>query len=256
MTSQTKRQTITELEPLVVLTGAGISAESGIPTFRGDGGIWKSYRPEDLATPEAFKRDPSLVWEFYHWRRKLIAASSPNPGHLTLAQMENELNDFTLITQNVDGLHQQAGSKNVIEIHGSIWDIVCTGCDKMCSDQQVTEDTGVPICQICGEMTRPDVVWFGEMLDADILKEAADLASEAKTMMVIGTSALVQPANALPILAKRNGAELIEINPDVTPLSAIVDIRFSRPSGEVLPRWWREVKENSLDSNQHMPFIP
>jgi NAD-dependent deacetylase len=247
---------LADFEPVVVLTGAGISAESGIPTFRGNGGIWRSHRPEDLATLSAFNRDPALVWEFYNWRRKLIASCSPNPGHRTLAQMENEFSDFTIITQNVDGLHQRAGSKHVIEIHGSIWDIKCTSCDQVRTEREVSEYFAIPRCEICGEMMRPGVVWFGEMLQPQKVREATELSSQAKTMLVIGTSSLIQPANTLPLIAKNKGAKLIEINPDHTPLSPIMDIRLSGPSGEMLPRWWRDLQGNSLNSNEHLPLMP
>lgn len=248
-TSPSGMISLADLEPLVVLTGAGISAESGVPTFRGEGGIWQSHRAEDLATPFAFERNPELVWEFYNWRRNLIAQCSPNPGHLTLAQMEIVINDFLLITQNVDGLHHVAGSMNVLEIHGSIWQIKCAICSEIRIYRNTNEASTVPMCQVCGEMMRPDVVWFGEMLDQEKLNQAFQSVARANTMLVIGTSALVQPVNTLPIIAKEAGAKLIEINPNPTPLSHLMDMRLSGPSGKMLPKWWNEVQNVSLNSN-------
>jgi NAD-dependent deacetylase len=225
--------------PVVVLTGAGVSAESGIPTFRGAGGLWRDYRATDLVTPQAFRRDPRLVWEFYDWRRELIAAGEPNPAHHTLALMEQSTPDFTLITQNVDGLHQRAGSQNVLTLHGDIWVVRCVACDYRAQDHRVPLPEIPPRCPRCGNLLRPDVVWFGETLPADVLRGAWTAASRAALMLVVGTSALVQPAASLPLLAQENGATLIEVNPDETPLSPYADQHLRGPASAILPDWWR-----------------
>lgn len=223
--------------PIVALTGAGVSAESGVPTFRGPEGLWRAFRPEDLATPEAFARDPALVWEWYDWRRQRIAACQPNPAHRVLAEMEAALPDFTLITQNVDGLHQAAGSRRVLELHGNIWRVRCIRCGKVSENREVPLPEIPPRCA-CGGLLRPDVVWFGEPLPADVLEQAWEAAERCRWMLVIGTSALVQPAASLPIVAKRNGAYLIEVNVADTPLTPLADEVLRGPAGEVLPRWW------------------
>ncbi len=222
----------------VVFSGAGLSAESGIPTFRGEGGLWRNYRATDLATPQAFQRDPELIWEFYDWRRDMMAACQPNPAHQTIAAMEKALPDFTLVTQNIDGLHQRAGSQNVLTLHGDVWRVRCTGCDYRGQDQRVPMPEIPPRCARCGELLRPDVVWFGESLPGDVLQAAWDVSSRAALMLVVGTSALVQPAASLPLLAKQNGATLIEVNPQETPLSPYADEVLRGPAGEVLPEWW------------------
>ncbi len=223
--------------PVVVLTGAGVSAESGVPTFRGPEGLWRTFRPEDLATPEAFARDPVLVWEWYDWRRQRIANCRPNPAHRVLAEMEAALPDFTLITQNVDGLHQAAGSRRVLELHGNIWRVRCTRCGRVGEDRRVPLPEIPPRCA-CGGLLRPDVVWFGEPLPPAVLEEAWEAAARCRWMLVVGTSALVQPAASLPVVAHRNGARLIEVNVSDTPLTPLADEVLRGPAGEVLPRWW------------------
>ena len=227
---------------VAVLTGAGVSAESGVPTFRGEKGLWRRYRPEELATPEAFARDPKLVWEWYDWRRQLIARCEPNAAHRTLAEMEEFFPNFTLITQNVDGLHQAAGSKRVLELHGNIWRVRCT------AEGTVTENREVPLKEIpprcgCGALLRPDVVWFGEPLPAEALEAAYRAAQNCDVMLVIGTSAVVQPAASLPIVALRSGTYVIEINPQETPLSPLVHESIRGPAGVELPKLWAEWKE-------------
>ncbi len=207
-----------------VLTGAGISAESGIPTFRGKDGLWKKYDPMELATPEAFQRDPKLVWEWYDWRRQLIAGAEPNEGHRTLAQMEESFPDFWLITQNVDGLHQRAGSRKVIELHGNIWKVRCVSCGREDYDYRAPLPEIPPRCDNCGGLLRPGVVWFGESLPIDALQKAYELSEEAEVFIVVGTSAQVYPAAELPLVAKRSGARLIEVNPEETPLTPYADI--------------------------------
>lgn len=221
---------------LAILTGAGISAESGIPTFRGQNGLWKQFRAEDLATPEAFHRNPELVWEWYDWRRTIIAKKEPNPGHLVLARWESEeeFPVFVLITQNVDGLHRRAGSKNVLELHGNIWQVRCTeeGTVSDCFESPLPVIP--PRCPSCGHLLRPNVVWFGEALPQDILEKAYAASSAAEVMFVIGTSAYVYPAASLPLIAAQAGAIVVEINPDYTPLSSTAGYSFRGKAGEVL----------------------
>jgi len=230
---------------VVALTGAGISAESGVPTFRGTGGLWRQFRPEDLANLEAFNRNPDLVWEWYLSRRQRIAEVRPNPGHECLARLERRLPAFTLVTQNVDGLHRQAGSARIVELHGNIWRSVCARrCGNMVDESpwktrldavdSAPTPKEVPRC-VCGALMRPDVVWFGESLDAEVLSSAVDCAESADVVLVIGTSGLVYPAAGLPDLARRAGATIIEINLEPTPLSDSADIVLRSPSGVVLP---------------------
>ncbi|MEW6262969.1 MAG: NAD-dependent deacylase [Thermodesulfobacteriota bacterium] len=218
---------------LTALTGAGISAESGVPTFRGEQGLWKKYRAEELATYEAFLRQPELVWEWYNWRRDLIAEKRPNPGHQALAALEKG-RDFTLITQNVDGLHLLAGSRNVLEIHGSIWRVRCTACGRGRDDRSVPLPYP-PLCPDCRGLLRPDVVWFGEALDAGLWEKALDKVVSGQLMLVVGTSALVQPAASLAWEAKRAGVLVMEINPERTPFSAEADLVLSGSAGVILP---------------------
>jgi NAD-dependent deacetylase len=223
---------------VTVLTGAGVSAESGVPVFRGEEGLWREYRPEELATPDAFRRDPGLVWEWYNWRRELIDPCSPNRAHETLALMEKTLPDFTLITQNVDGLHQAAGSKNVLELHGNIWRVRCTACGYLTEDHRVPLRDLPPHCPQCDNLLRPDVVWFGEPLPQNILDAAWAATAGCRTMLVIGTSAVVQPAASLPMVALRNGAQLVEVNPAETPLSRHAHGVLRAPAAEAVPAWW------------------
>ncbi len=231
---------IAKLEPLVVLTGAGVSAESGVPTFRGDEGLWRTYRAEKLATPTAFNRDPLLVWEFYAWRRELIAACKPNQAHLLLAAIEKQISDFTLITQNVDGLHTVAGSRNIIEIHGSIWRMRCTSCGDRWEDRNVPLEKLPPSCPGCGEKARPDVVWFGEALDPEVLDSAFETAQRASVVLVIGTSGTVYPVAELPRVGKMHGAKIIEINPEITPISGVADQVYRRKATNGLRDWWAD----------------
>jgi NAD-dependent deacetylase len=225
-------------QPLVALTGAGISAESGVPTFRGEEGLWRNYSPQELATPGAFRRDPTLVWTWYAWRRELISACQPNAAHDTLADMERALPNFTLITQNVDGLHHAAGSQNVLELHGNIWRQRCTRCGHRTEDHSVPLPDIPPRCPACDGLMRPDVVWFGEPLPREVVDAAWTAAARCRTMLVIGTSAVVEPAASLPLVALRNEARLMEINPEETPLSKHAHDVRREPAGEALPRWW------------------
>jgi len=231
---------IADVQSVAVLTGAGVSAESGVPTFRGEGGLWRNHRAEDLATPGAFRRDPALVWQWYEWRRGLIGACRPNAAHYTLAEMASYFRDFALITQNVDGLHRLAGSRNVIELHGNIWGLRCTrGCRPNWEDRRHPLPEVPPRCPDCGGLARPDVVWFGESLPAAALDAAFAAAERCQVMLVVGTSAVVQPAASLPVMALQGGATVVEFNPGTTPLTAVVDEATHAPAAEALPAWWR-----------------
>ncbi|MGI8959092.1 MAG: SIR2 family NAD-dependent protein deacylase, partial [Bryobacteraceae bacterium] len=227
------RRMVQQASKLTVLTGAGISAESGVPTFRGSAGLWKQFRPEDLATPEAFARNPDLVWEWYDWRRGLIAKVQPNAGHCALAEIEQRIPQFTLVTQNVDGLHQQAESKSVLEIHGSIWKLRCTACSRAWLDRSIPLKLP-PRCE-CGSLARPGVVWFGENLPVAVWAAAERATAECDALIVVGTSAVVYPAAGLIGLAKSMGAKVIEVNLEVTPVSGLVDYTVTGPAGQSEP---------------------
>jgi NAD-dependent deacetylase len=234
-TLETAQRWLADAERIAVLTGAGISKESGLPTFRGAEGLWRQRRPEQLATPEAFARDPKTVWEWYDWRRSVVARAEPNPGHLALVELEKSTAGFALITQNVDGLHDRAGSRRLLKLHGDIWTVRCTGCGQ----ESINRD--VPLAQIpppcaCGALLRPGVVWFGESLPQQTLEESVAAAQRAQVFLVIGTSGVVQPAASLPLLAREAGARLIEVNPEETPLTPLADASFRSLSGELLPR--------------------
>ncbi|MFN7967273.1 MAG: NAD-dependent deacylase [Acidobacteriota bacterium] len=206
---------------IAVMTGAGVSAESGVPTFRGAGGLWNGHRAADLATPEGFSLDPVLVWEFYDQRRTHLATCAPNPAHRALAALERRCADFTLITQNVDGLHQLAGSDNVLELHGNIWQLRCVqGCGGA-EDRRAPLPRPLPPRCACGAAMRPGVVWFGESLPIDRFQSAAAAATRAELFLVIGTSSLIEPAASLTRLAHASGARVIEVNPDETPVSTL-----------------------------------
>ncbi|MBN2499982.1 MAG: NAD-dependent deacylase [Anaerolineales bacterium] len=220
---------------VVVLTGAGVSAESNIPTFReAQTGLWEKYDPTELATPQAFNCNPRLVWDWYRWRRELISAAKPNPGHLALVEMEAHIPEFTLVTQNVDGLHRRAGSKNVLELHGNIMLTKCFDCGRGV-EIEAGNPGELPRCRDCGGLLRPDVVWFGENLPAAAIEGAMQAARQAEVFFSIGTSALVQPAASLPLYAIQGGATVVEVNPAETPLSAQVQFVLRGPAGEVLP---------------------
>lgn len=220
----------------VALTGAGISAESGIPTFRdAQTGLWARYRPQQLASPEAFERDPCLVWRWYQWRRRIIAAVEPNAGHRALAEMEKALDSFCVITQNVDGLHRRAGSRNVIHLHGDLWGNRCQRCAALSAHEDNTT-MRPPHCARCGGLMRPAVVWFGEPLPASALSAAAERIACAELVLVIGTSGQVYPAAALAEQAIAQGSMVAELNPARTPLSAKVRWRLELRAAEALPR--------------------
>lgn len=219
---------------VAVLTGAGISAESGVPTFRdAQTGLWERYRPEDLATPEAFARDPELVWKWYAWRRELIGGVEPNAGHRALADLEARVESFTLATQNVDGLHRRAGSRNVLELHGDISRTICSR-ERLAADPSGLEGEP-PACPGCGAYLRPDVVWFGEALPVEAFEAAQEAARESDVFLSIGTSSLVQPAASLPQAALSGGATLVEVNPEPTPLTPHADYALQSSAGEALP---------------------
>ncbi len=230
------RQRLAQAGRVAALCGAGISAESGVPTFRGRGGLWENHRPEDLATPQAFSRDPALVWRWYHWRRELISRCQPNPAHLALAELERRLGrGFTLVTQNVDGLHALAGSREVLEIHGSLWRVRCLGCGREREERRL-DLPAPPLCPDCGGLLRPGVVWFGESLDGVLLERAWRAAQACEAMLVIGTSAVVQPAASLALVAKQAGAYVIEVNLAATPHSGQVDVSLLGRAGDILPQ--------------------
>ena len=220
---------------VAALTGAGVSQESGLRTFRdAQTGLWAQYRPEELASPEAFRRDPKLVWDWYAWRREAVKAVRPNPGHYALAQIEKRVPEFTLITQNVDGLHRMAGSQNLLELHGNIQRVRCAECYTF---TEIWDDDieAVPRCRACGGLLRPDVVWFGEALPRDQLEAAVEAARACDVFLSIGTSGVVQPAASLAFAAHNRGALVVEVNAEPTPLTSRADFVFHGKSGEILP---------------------
>ncbi len=231
---------------IVVLTGAGVSKASGIPTYRdGADSLWRNYHPQELATPQAFARDPRLVWEFYDWRRQNMARARPNPAHLTLAEMEKTLAHFTLVTQNIDGLHREAGNQNVLYLHGDIWLVRCTECDYQGEDRRAPLPELPPRCPRCRAMLRPDIVWFGESLNPHILYQAQQAFRAADIALVVGTSAVVHPAASLPFSTLERGGVVIEFNMTRTELSPYVDEVILGPSEETLPAWWRRFRATS-----------
>jgi NAD-dependent deacetylase len=232
----------------VVLTGAGISAESGVPTFRGGGGLWGQFRAEDLATPEAFARDPRLVWEWYAWRRTLVGQCVPNAAHRALAEWALRSRSVTIVTQNVDGLHARAATEVAgnrddtpalpLEVHGSLFRDKCSGCGARSEPVPVdaTSLATLPRCTRCGALLRPDVVWFGEMLDEEVIGAADAAAAVADVCLVVGTSALVHPAASLPLRTRARGGRVIEVNPEETPLTRAAEISIRGRATEVVPR--------------------
>lgn len=226
---------LTSATRVVVLTGAGVSQESGLRTFRdAQTGLWAQYKPEDLASPEAFARDPKLVWDWYAWRREAIKGVRPNPGHYALVEMEKRSPEFTLITQNVDGLHRFAGSKNVYELHGNIQRVRCSQCGTF-TETWGDDSESVPVCEKCGGLLRPDVVWFGEALPREELEAAVRASRACQVFFSIGTSGVVQPAASLAHAARNNGSVVVEINAEPTPLTPKTDFAFHDKSGEILP---------------------
>jgi NAD-dependent deacetylase len=243
------RALLSEAGRILVLTGAGVSAESGVPTFRGPDGIWNRYRPEELATPEAFRRDPRLVWEWYAWRRERVAACLPNPAHHALAALVRRREGARIATQNVDGLHERAareaasggelrGAEWPLELHGSLLRARCTRCagrGPLPERLDTSSAERLPRCAACGSLLRPDVVWFGEALDPGVSGEAFALATDVDLCLVVGTSGLVHPAASLPVVAREGGAALLEVNPEPTPLTASCALSLRGPAGVILP---------------------
>lgn len=234
-------QALKQAHSIVALTGAGISAESGIPTFRGTDGLWRNFSAEKLATPEAFERDPRLVWEWYDWRRNIIQKAQPNAGHLALAVLERRKSSemggsFTLITQNVDGLHDRAGSRNLVKLHGDIWLGRCTACGAEERNEQVPLELLPPRCR-CGAVMRPAVVWFGESLPAGEWERAREASRGAEVFLVIGTSSTVYPAASLAQVAREAGAKVGVVNPEPTAMDGVADWILRGQSGTLLPRF-------------------
>ena len=219
---------------VVVLTGAGISKESGLPTFRGKDGIWNDYKAEELATPQSLQKNPELFWQFYTWRIQKVKEAKPNLGHYAIVDMERLFSDFVLITQNVDNLHSVAGNPKIVELHGNIMNSRCTKCEHVIHDAAGQTDEP-PRCPKCGSLMRPDVVLFGENLKPGNLRKAQEASSSCEVFFSIGTSGLVEPAASLPFQAKGNGAFIVEINPEQTPLTSFMDESIRVGAGKFLP---------------------
>jgi NAD-dependent deacetylase len=220
---------------ICVLTGSGISAESGVPTFReAQTGLWQKFDPHELATPDAFLRDPELIWKWYRWRRDLVAKAEPNAGHNALVDLAEQVDRFTLVTQNVDGLHQRAGSQDVIEFHGNLFEDRCFVKDCVVTEEYDASAT-VPTCPACGSNLRPGVVWFGEAIPQNALQDSMTAASSCDLFLSIGTSSLVWPAAGLADTARAAGATIVEVNPDTTPLSNATDFQLNGNAGTILP---------------------
>jgi len=232
---------IKDIKKIVFVTGAGISQESGIPTFRGKDGLWRNHDAMKLATIDAFYDNPKLVWEWYNERRKNVFEAQPNPGHKAIAELEKYV-EVIVLTQNIDGLHQKSGSSKVLELHGSIVKIKCSVCDF--KDEIMTEFSEIPPLCKCGNILRPDVVWFGESLPQNVWQKAIIYASQCDLMVIVGTSLVVSPANTLPIYAKQNNAILIEINPENTEMSLDMDLVIRNMSAGVLPEFVSLFREN------------
>jgi len=235
---------LAQAKSLLVITGAGISAESGIPTFRGADGLWKNYRAEELATLDAFERDPVTVWQWYDWRRSIIGKAEPNRGHLAIKELEDMFENFLLITQNVDGLHGRTGIKNIVEIHGNLWRVRCTREGKISMLMDVPLNEIPPKCA-CGEVLRPDVVWFGESIPSYALDLSFNVLEQCDTLIVVGTSGVVYPVASFPQTVKDNGGYVVEVNVEPTPISAIADASLYGNSGDILPmivKWLKEKK--------------
>ena len=220
---------------ITVLTGAGISAESGIPTFRGEQGFWRQQRPEDIAIPQAFSRDPKFVWEWYDLRRQTIKEARPNSGHYAIVDLQNQKSNFSLITQNIDGLHQLAGSRHIIELHGNIWQIRCTKCGNVEENYEVPIKEIPPKCKKCRMLARPNVVWFGEMIPMAAIDRSLIAIEQCELMLIVGTSGVVEPAASMGLVAKQTGKIVIEVNLEPTVNSHLYDLTIHGNSGEILP---------------------
>jgi len=236
----------------IAFTGAGISSESGVPTFRGKNGLWKTYRAEELATPEAFRKDPHLVWEFYKWRMQKIIRANPNPAHYALAELEMMGILKAVITQNVDDLHTEAGTGNLIELHGNIFRVRCTSCsyrENLKESGRLDEflkERGLPKCPRCGSLLRPDVVWFGEPLSRKALEESFKLAERADLVLVVGTSGVVYPAAYIPHVVKEHGGKVIEVNTERSGITPIADVFLRGKAGEIMERLLDEVERVNI----------
>lgn len=247
------RARLAQARAVTVLTGSGISADSGVPTFRGADGLWKTFRAEDLATPQAFDRDPHLVWEWYNWRRELIATKHPNAAHDALVELERRLETrtgrFRLITQNVDGLHRAAGSRRVTEIHGNIWRVRCTGCGRVEDNREVPIRI-LPECSRCHAVLRPHIVWFGEALAEDDLRETYEALESCEVFLVIGTSGMVYPAASFARVAKAAGAYVVELNLESTPYTDGVDCSFQGRAKDLVPALLESPLTTAEDSSE------
>jgi NAD-dependent deacetylase len=240
---ETAARLLAAARKVVVVSGAGISAESGVPTFRDAGGIWSQVRIEDVATPEALRRNPKKVWEFYEGRRSNLQAVQPNPGHRAIAEMESAFAEVVIITQNIDGLHQRAGSTRVLEVHGSLWKARCLdGCGVQRDPFPFPAPAVPPPCE-CGGVLRPSVVLFGELLPPGAMEEAGRLVSRCDVCLVVGTSGAVWPAAGIPLVARQAGRPTIEVNPTDTEISSELDVLVRGPSGQVLPALLRRALE-------------
>ena len=228
------RDRVHQARTVTVLTGAGISADSGVPTFRGADGLWKNFRPEELASPEAFARDPQLVWEWYNWRRELLATKLPNAAHEALVQLETLIPNFWVITQNVDGLHAIAGTQHLSEIHGNIWKVRCTQCHNISLNHDVPLPFP-PSCANCGGLLRPHIVWFGESLATVDLEQSYAALQRCDILLIIGTSGVVYPAASFASVAKDHGAFVVEMNIEATPNSSVMDVAFQGRAKELVP---------------------
>jgi len=235
--SEALRNRFAEAQHVLVLTGAGVSAESGVPTFRGGGNtaVWKGMSFEIISSAGMLERDLAAVWEWFNYRRDLLASLKPNPAHAAIAEWQEKFPEFTLVTQNIDGLHQAAGSRHVIEMHGSIWRARCFDCGARHEIRELKFDQGVPACFDCGGHLRPDVVLFGEMLPAGVFEHAAVAAQHCDLCFVVGTSAVVYPAASIPEIARTSRAYVVEVNPERTALSALCDEILTGKAGEILP---------------------
>ena len=233
----TARDKLCSAHALLILSGAGISAESGVPTFRSGGTslVWRGMPFEELSSARMVQQDLPLVWEWFDYRRDVLKNCKPNPGHIAIANAQDKFDDFTLVTQNIDGLHRAAGSRHPIELHGNIHQARCLSCRYLRSLTDILEDKRPPICPECSDSMRPDVVLFGESLDEDALQTAYDKAATCDVCIVVGTSAVVYPAANIPLIANREGAFVIEINPQETDLTPLVDLSLRGAAGEILP---------------------
>ena len=239
----TAAQALRSADSVLVISGAGMSAESGIPTFRGEGGLWEGFRAEDLASMPGFQASPSRVWRWYQWRRGLCLEASPHEGHRVIARMEAHYPRFLLATQNIDDLHPQAGSRQIVEIHGNIHQGMCTRCgaSETLGEPRTEEEAPLPACTPCGGLLRPKVLWFGESYWPGLLEEAGNFALSAQVVLVVGTSGMVWTPIAIALAARRAGATLIDINPEAGAVPE-VDCWLEGKAGEILPRLWESVE--------------